>query len=87
LIFGRQFYYRLGPFDAPFESLPALQDWVEKGKTPDLLKAIDGNPNANRSRPLCQYPAWPKFTGVPGTENNAESFTCVTDAEHTTYKE
>jgi feruloyl esterase len=66
-----------GPFNAEFESLPVLQNWVERGQAPGRLIATDGNKNANRSRPLCQWPAWPKFTGKPGTENNEEGFTCV----------
>jgi feruloyl esterase len=66
-----------GPFNAKFDSLTVLQDWVEKGKTPSGLTAIDGNPNAKRSRPLCEWPKWPKFTGKPGTEHDAASFTCT----------
>jgi feruloyl esterase len=73
------FGHRYGPFDARFDDLQALQDWVEEGKAPGQLIAIDANPNANRSRPLCPWPAWPKFTGEPGTENSADSFTCVTN--------
>ncbi len=73
------FGHGFGPFNARFDSLRALQDWVEKGKAPDCLTVIDENPDANRSRPLCEYPAWPKFTGAPGTESSAESFTCATD--------
>jgi feruloyl esterase len=38
---------------------------------------MDATPNANRSRPLCEYPKWPKFTGAPGSEGAAASFTCV----------
>jgi hypothetical protein len=68
-----------GPFSAQFETLPSLQNWVEKGQAPGRIIAIDSNPNANRSRPLCEWPAWPKFTGAPGTENNASSYTCVTN--------
>jgi pimeloyl-ACP methyl ester carboxylesterase len=68
-----------GPFSARFDGLQALQDWVEKGKAPEQLTAIDANPNANRSRPLCEWPAWPKFTGAAGTENIAASYTCVTN--------
>ena len=71
------FGHGFGPFNAKIDSLTALQDWVEKGKAPAGLTATDGNPNANRSRPLCEWPKWPKFTGAPGTENNAASFTCV----------
>jgi len=66
-----------GVFNAKFDSLGALRNWVENGKAPAGLVASDGNPNATRTRPLCEFPKWPKFTGVPGTENSAASFTCV----------
>ena len=66
-----------GVFNAKFDSLGALREWVENGKAPQNLTAIDGNPNANRARPLCEYPKWPKFTGAPGSESSAASFTCV----------
>ena len=65
------------PFNAKFDSLSALQQWVEQGKAPSGLVTMDATPNANRTRPLCEYPKWPKFTGTPGTENTAASFTCV----------
>ena len=68
-----------GPFNARLECLPALENWVEKGQAPRQLTAIDANPNAHRSRPVCLWPAWPKFTGVPGTENDAAGFTRVTE--------
>jgi pimeloyl-ACP methyl ester carboxylesterase len=71
------FGHGFGPFNAKIDSLKALQEWVEKGQAPTGLTAIDGNPNANRSRPLCEWPKWPKFSGAPGTENTASSFTCV----------
>ncbi len=71
------FGHGFGPFNAKIDSLKALQNWVEKGQAPTGLIATDGNPNANRSRPLCEWPLWPKFTGAPGTENSAGSFTCV----------
>jgi feruloyl esterase len=66
-----------GPFNAKLDSLTALQNWVEKGQAPSGLTAVDGNPNANRSRPLCEWPKWPKFTGAAGSENSASSFSCV----------
>jgi pimeloyl-ACP methyl ester carboxylesterase len=66
-----------GIFNAKFDSLGALRAWVENGKAPAGLAASDGNPNANRTRPLCEFPKWPKFTGAAGTENSAASFTCV----------
>jgi feruloyl esterase len=71
------FGHGFGPFNAKIDGLKVLQDWVEKGQAPARLTAVDGNANANRSRPLCEWPAWPKFTGAPGTENGAASFSCV----------
>jgi pimeloyl-ACP methyl ester carboxylesterase len=71
------FGHGFGPFNAKIDSLTALQAWVEKGQAPSGLTATDGNPNANRARPLCEWPKWPKFTGAPGSENNAASFSCV----------
>jgi len=68
-----------GVFNAKFDSLGALRDWVENGRAPAGLVALDGNqgPTANRTRPLCEWPTWPKFTGAAGTENSAASFACV----------
>jgi feruloyl esterase len=71
------FGHGFGPFNAKIDSLSALQNWVEKGRAPVGLTAVDGNPGAMRSRPLCEWPKWPKFTGAPGTEDSAASFTCV----------
>ena len=71
------FGHGFGPFNAKIDGLKILQNWVEKGQAPSGLTAVDGNPNANRSRPLCEWPKWPKFTGAPGTENSASGFTCV----------
>jgi pimeloyl-ACP methyl ester carboxylesterase len=66
-----------GTFNARFDSLPALEQWVDSGKAPEGLIATDGNPNASRTRPLCAYPKFPKFTGTAGAENVAASFTCA----------
>ncbi|HVQ16837.1 MAG TPA: tannase/feruloyl esterase family alpha/beta hydrolase [Vicinamibacterales bacterium] len=71
------FGHGFGPFNAKIDSLTALQAWVEKGQAPSGLTATDGNPNANRARPLCEWPKWPKFTGAAGSEGNAASFSCV----------
>jgi pimeloyl-ACP methyl ester carboxylesterase len=73
------FGHGFGPFNAKIDSLTALQNWVEKGQPPTGLMAVDGNqgPNAGRSRPLCEWPKWPKFTGKLGAENSSASFTCV----------
>jgi feruloyl esterase len=68
-----------GVFNAKFDSLGALRAWVEEGKAPTHLTASDENPGADagRTRPLCEYPKWPKFTGAKGSEKSAASFTCI----------
>jgi len=71
------FGHGFGRFNAKFDSLVALQNWIEKGQAPSGLTAMDANQGANRTRPLCEWPKWPKFTGAPGTENSAASYTCV----------
>lgn len=71
------FGHGFGRFNAKFASLVALENWVEKGQAPTGLTVMDGNPGANRTRPLCEWPSWPKFTGAVGTENSAASYTCV----------
>ncbi len=71
------FGHGFGTFNAKFDALPALEQWVENGKAPAGLIATDGNPNANRTRPLCEYPKYPQFNGAAGTENSAASFTCA----------
>jgi feruloyl esterase len=71
------FGHGFGPFNARFDALSALEQWVENGKAPTGLIAQDGNPNANRARPLCDYPRYPKFTGAAGSESSASSFTCA----------
>ncbi len=73
------FGHGFGRFNAKFDSLVALQNWVEKGQAPSGLIAVDANQGANRTRPLCEWPKWPKFTGGPGTENLAASYTCVSE--------
>lgn len=65
-----------GPFVAGWDSLTALQDWVEEGVAPGAQTVVDTNAlTAGRTRPLCQYPTWPQYTGTD--PNRASSFTCV----------
>ena len=67
-----------GLFNAKFDSLGALDAWVDGGRAPGTLEAVDVNPeNHQRRRPLCVYPAWPRYNGS-GDVNIASSFTCVT---------
>ncbi|MCD1267870.1 tannase/feruloyl esterase family alpha/beta hydrolase [Microbacterium sp. MEC084] len=66
-----------GRFVAQYDGLGAIVDWVENGVAPEGLVARDGNPGADRTRPMCEYPAWPQHTGE-GSIDDAESFVCVT---------
>ena len=66
-----------GVFNAKFDSLGALDGWVTRGQSPGTLVGIDGNAgNKGRTRPLCVYPAWPKYSGS-GDVNAASSFACA----------
>jgi hypothetical protein len=71
------FGHGTGQFIASWDSLTALEAWVEKGRAPGTLVVTDSKPgNSNRSRPLCVYPEWPKYKGS-GDVNAATSFTCT----------
>ncbi|WP_220126859.1 tannase/feruloyl esterase family alpha/beta hydrolase [Actinomadura madurae] len=59
-------------FAANWDSLSALERWVEKGRPPSKPVVIDGR--SGRTRPLCEYPRWPKYRS--GDADNAQSFVC-----------
>jgi len=66
-----------GVFNARISSLDYLEAWVERGQAPGELLAVDENVStAGRTRPVCHYPAWPRYKGR-GDVNSAESFICV----------
>lgn len=66
-----------GPSNADF--LGTLVAWVERGERPSVLQLVEQNAKppfaVQRSRPLCQWPAWPRYKG--GDANQATSFECV----------
>ncbi|MET9427161.1 tannase/feruloyl esterase family alpha/beta hydrolase [Streptomyces sp. NPDC003036] len=63
-------------FAASWDSLSALEQWVEKDAAPLRPVVRDANPAANgRTRPLCAYPSWPRFTGT-GSPDSADAFLC-----------
>ncbi len=66
-----------GRFLAQYDGLGSIVDWVEKGVAPSGLVASDGNAGADRTRPMCEYPSWPKYQGF-GSINQASSYDCVT---------
>lgn len=68
-----------GRFAPQWESLAALDAWVENGTPPDGAIVTDGTQGETRgrTRPLCRFPTWPKFTGAGEASEAANSFTCV----------
>ena len=72
------FGHGTGQFIASWDSLGALENWVEHGAAPGELVVTDSTPGHNgRSMPMCVYPKWPRYNGT-GDVNAASSFTCVT---------
>jgi feruloyl esterase len=69
-----------GGFFAAWDPLPALEAWVERGQAPSGLVATDQNTaTSGRTRPVCEWPSWPKYNGS-GDPNSASSFTCARTA-------
>ena len=68
-----------GTFNAKYPGLATLDRWVDKSQAPGELLATDENPgSAARTRPMCRYPSWPKFTAAPAASlNEAANFSCV----------
>ena len=64
-------------FNAAWDSLTTLENWVEKGATPPNQLVADTAGVPGRTRPLCDYPAWAKYKGA-GDINSALSYTCAT---------
>lgn len=65
-----------GSFLPAWNSLTALENWVEMGVAPGTMQVMDTNAGTyGRTRPLCQYPAWPKFKGA-GSADAAINYTC-----------
>jgi len=62
-------------FNATWDSLSALEQWVEAGTAPVGQVTTDTAGVPGRTRPLCDYPKWPMYSG--GDVNSAASFQCV----------
>ncbi len=67
-----------GDFNATWDAVSTLSNWVENGIDPKEPIAIDRSGIPGRTRPLCRYPAWPKYKGT-GDANDAASFTCIAE--------
>ena len=66
-----------GVFTVSWDSVTVLENWVEKGVAPVGQIATDRSAaTSGRTRPLCEYPTWPRYDGK-GDINSAASFSCV----------
>ncbi|HZZ04410.1 tannase/feruloyl esterase family alpha/beta hydrolase [Paraburkholderia sp.] len=64
-------------YNAAWDSLTTMENWVEHGTTPPPQIVADTAGVPGRTRPLCEFPSWPKYSGA-GDVNTASSFTCAT---------
>lgn len=65
-----------GQFAGAYDALTALDNWVTNEKAPTNLVITDlSAKNLGRTRPVCEYPQWPKY--VSGDVNLASSFSCT----------
>ena len=64
-----------GPY--MFDTVSALEQWVEKGMPPDQIVAshLTGG-KVDRTRPLCAYPQIAKHSGA-GSADDATNFVCA----------
>lgn len=70
-----------GPGPDRFDTLSALENWVENGIAPDSLKASKiMNGEVTRTRPLCVFPEVATYSGA-GNTDIAESFYCAAPIE------
>ncbi|MDH5538917.1 MAG: tannase/feruloyl esterase family alpha/beta hydrolase [Rhizobacter sp.] len=68
-----------GPGADSADLLSALDAWVSKRRAPGTLKANRFDPATGvklLSRPLCEYPAYPRYDGR-GDVNTAKNFSCT----------
>jgi feruloyl esterase len=61
-----------GPGPSSFDTLTALEQWVEAGIAPDMLLAT--HLPTGRTRPLCPYPQVARYTGSGSID--ASNFAC-----------
>ncbi len=62
-----------------FDALSSMVGWVEKGEAPARIDAKVSPSNRvtpDRGRPLCAFPAYPRYDGV-GDKESAASFACT----------
>ncbi len=60
-----------------FDMVAALDAWVESGTPPERIPASRvRNGKVDRTRPLCAYPRYARYTGT-GSMDDAANFTCT----------
>ena len=65
-----------GPGPNSFDSLTAIEGWVENDRAPDEIIAVHRSDGVvDRSRPLCPYPEIAVYDG-DGSSDEAENFSC-----------
>jgi feruloyl esterase len=62
-----------GPGVNTFDSISALEKWVEKGQAPDTLMGKGAN---GMTRPLCPYPQYATYKGT-GEVKDGSNWSCV----------
>jgi feruloyl esterase len=66
-----------GPGATRFDSLTALEQWVEQNRAPDVMIAARvNNGKTERTRPLCAFPEQAQYKGR-GSTDEAANFTCA----------
>jgi hypothetical protein len=70
-----------GPGPDKVDLLKAMSTWVEQGTAPSaqqlVHRKLDAAGATTMARPLCKYPAYPRYKGT-GDPNDAASFSCST---------
>lgn len=68
---------RRGPGPDQFDTLTALENWVERGTAPGAIVATHKtNDVVDRTRPLCPYPQVARYVGT-GSIDDAANFRCA----------
>ena len=71
-----------GPGFTEFDSITALENWVEKGQAPEkLIASRTANGAVERSRPVFPYPVLARYSGK-GDPKQADSFVPFDPSQH-----
>jgi feruloyl esterase len=67
-----------GPAPDRFDTLSAIEAWVEHGKAPDAIQASTGPESPAQHRlPLCPYPKQARYRGT-GEIADPSNWSCAT---------